>query len=96
MIYVANENDNGKTYQLAVLTNDRVRIELEEGGFAGWYWEVVSEPDAAVIRFSDQGTTYNGSLGTHVWTCDAIGQGTTGVELKRSDGLVYTLTFQVI
>ncbi len=93
-VIVATEANNGQTYPL--VAGDTVRIELSEGGFVGYYWEVVEAPDSAVIQFDDQGATYTGDLGTHVWTARAVNTGTTRLVLRRQpDGLLYTLTFQV-
>ncbi|ARU61114.1 hypothetical protein CBW65_08675 [Tumebacillus avium] len=93
-VIVATEASNGMVYTLDV--GDVVRIELEEGGFVGYYYRVNEEPDPAVINFTDEGATYTGSLAKRVFTAEAIAAGTTSVVLERSpDGLIYTLTFQV-
>jgi inhibitor of cysteine peptidase len=76
--------DAGGTVQLA--PDDEVRITLESNVTTGYSWELVGQPDAAVLELVDSTyvepeTELVGAGGEEVWTFRAVGEGSTRLEL---------------
>jgi inhibitor of cysteine peptidase len=78
--------DSGTTVTLEA--GQQVEISLESNASTGFQWNLAGEPDAAVLELVS--STYVepetsddvvGAPGTEIWTFEAVGTGTTSVEL---------------
>ncbi len=79
-----NSNNNGATVDAS--PNQMINIQLESNVTTGFKWNLVTEPDAKVVKFIS--SKYNGPIGggvgaggSETWQFQAIGKGTSALKL---------------